>query len=491
MKDDNTMSSANKVVLMINWILDILLDLGYIVEFFKGGRSLLYVLTFVFLTVAPMTVATMIYSKNKGSNAVKHITIIGYIFVYIFVMFTSTRTILYTYAFPVLAVYFLYFDIGLILRYCAGMLVINVVRVAWQVVFYGMRDFSNTTDYTIQIGGVLAFSLAMIQGTALSNKLSKEKMDNINNEKNKQEMILNDVLKLAGVLNSNSNKIYKTVEEFAVTIDSISSGVSNIAKDTVKTDESITAQSELTHAIQNIIMETSTLSKNMEQISDSTLKTINEGMSIVNSLNNKSSIVKESNEDVYNHVVELKQKSNQIQEITSIITGISEQTNLLSLNAAIESARAGDAGRGFAVVAEEIRKLAIQSKDSVNHIVSIIAELQQKSDIAVEQGSKLKQINHEQNELIQNTKSVFENINVMIQEFNSNVGLVTQKINQIISANDKIVESINKIADISKQTSLTSQETNNMTTQKIQESIAAKELVRELIESSKQIEKYL
>jgi methyl-accepting chemotaxis protein len=68
----------------------------------------------------------------------------------------------------------------------------------------------------------------------------------------------------------------------------------------------------------------------------------------------------------------LQSKSLQIDGILSIIRGISDQTNLLALNASIEAARAGEAGKGFSVVADEIRKLAENTKVSLNNIVSII-----------------------------------------------------------------------------------------------------------------------
>lgn len=151
---------------------------------------------------------------------------------------------------------------------------------------------------------------------------------------------------------------------------------------------------------------------------------------------------------------ELSENMKYIEEIVDIIKGIAEQTNLLALNAAIEAARAGEQGKGFAVVAEEVKKLAEHTKDSVGNIHGKIAGLRSKLSEVVTYTDK--------------TASELES--------------GKQLVNEVITYNNQVVKSVQKVSDEITQIAANTQEQTAVTeelAQRIGDSSQAAEILLE------------
>lgn len=491
MKKESALHSTNKVILVANWALGLFLIIGYIVEYFKGGKTLPFLLIFSLLVLVPLILGMILYNKNKEDQRIKYATLGGFGLIYSFVLFTSARTLVYVYLFPIIAVYILCFDLTLMVGACTFVFIINIARILWLVIGKGMNSPDLITDYTIQFASVFLYGISLIISTKLSNRFNSEKLASIAEEQAKQEAVLDDVLKIAAVLDTNANKVYGIVEELANATEIITSAVGEIAQGTSDTSNNIQVQTHLTDEIQSIITTTSNLSQNMGKISDETALEVKNGMDIVDKLYQNADVSKVNGDNAYVAMLDLKEKSKQIQMVTEIISGISEQTNLLSLNASIESARAGEAGRGFAVVADEIRKLATQSKDSVNDIDKIIFELLEKADHSVDAVTRMNQVAQEQNELIARTKTIFDQTIVKMNDVNQNARSVNDSVSKILASNNKIVDSISNISAVSQQTTANAEEVNAMSNKNHEQSQQAIELVVELIETSQEMKKYI
>jgi len=487
----NGVSRTNKASIFIVSLIDILFVLASILQLSTGIDSKAGVIFFMALTIITFLLNLFFYKKDSSSPKLKYIILIGFFIVYTFALFNTEQTIVFVDIIAVLILCFLYFDLKLIITIGSATVIVNILKVLYFIFVKGISDSSTLYDYSIQVLTMIIIAIALYMATKISNDLNNEKLISIEEGRKKQEAIMLDVLKIAGVLEHDSTQVFEIISELQNSSDTVNNAVTNITTAMESTVSNVQAQHLLTQNIQNVISETSETAKNATSVSSETIVAMNDGVKIVKELIEKSTIVNENSKSVEKSMIQLKDNTSKIQSITKVITGISNQTNILSLNASIESARAGEAGKGFAVVANEIRNLATQSGDSAEEITTIVKTLQEMVDNCVAEVDKLRNVNKEQNELITNTESIFNDTILKMNNVNDNVTLVFDKINAILSHNNEIVDSIQEISTYSEETMAGLEETTAITNENNDRATQTKLLAQELLQTSNEMKKYI
>lgn len=184
-------------------------------------------------------------------------------------------------------------------------------------------------------------------------------------------------------------------------------------------------------------------------------------MDIINALDESNTKTVEAIKVVAQNVEATDHSVAEISSAVNVITAIADQTNLLSLNASIEAARAGDAGRGFAVVANEISTLAEQSSESAKKIEEILETLVADSKRSIEKMEEVNKHLQEQQNNLKSTQSEFANVTSGIVNTRRQSGLVDGQAKECDVSRTSVVDIISRISSISEGNASSTQETTS------------------------------
>ncbi len=196
-----------------------------------------------------------------------------------------------------------------------------------------------------------------------------------------------------------------------------------------------------TAALSEDIHEVSCTVEKVEEIVKKTEKMIDDGMSMVRELGERAKETTSITLQVGQNIEELKNETGLINGFVKTIAEISQQTNLLSLNASIEAARAGEFGRGFAVVADEIRKLADDSAIAAKEIQNNVEVITQRTDDTVENAKSAEEMVALQAEVVENVVAIFK-------AMNTEMTMLVEGLKDIISSTER--------ADVEREDTLSS-----------------------------------
>lgn len=248
--------------------------------------------------------------------------------------------------------------------------------------------------------------------------------------------------------------------------------------------QTLAANNEISKAVEDVAEGSTGMAASISKINENLLEMSNETKDInasVDEIKNQTTAVQDSSKIMNDKIKSMQDSSHKMDEgisaiskrietvnttvdkvsnIVSVIEEISSETNLLSLNASIEAARAGDAGKGFAVVAQEIRVLSDNTNTELENIKQIISSLVEECRYCVQASSTIVEDNAKQKEEIKAVLDEFGSLDEQIQKTAEKADEIEELVTAMIELNDDITKSSNSLTDVSAANAAATEEMN-------------------------------
>ncbi|PWV88402.1 methyl-accepting chemotaxis protein [Paenibacillus cellulosilyticus] len=293
-----------------------------------------------------------------------------------------------------------------------------------------------------------------------------------------------EVLATASVLTEASRKTAVSAKEIAVATEEIAGGATSLA---IEAERGSDLTTTISTQMQNLLSN----NQSMEASATTVQQASEQGTSYMNVLIEKTGLTEQMTRSMVEKVDRLKDSTSSIRKILDVLNNLTKQTNILSLNATIEAARAGVAGKGFMVVADEIRKLADQSRHSIDVVAQITDTIQREIDETVEVLTEAHPIFQEQVSSVKETNQIFMAVQSHMSQFSDSLGSVTEAIGKLDESQSVLSDAMTSVSAVAEQSSATSQEVASLSNEQLSVSEELVKLSNRLEDASNKLQQSL
>ncbi|ADC49021.1 methyl-accepting chemotaxis sensory transducer [Alkalihalophilus pseudofirmus OF4] len=270
----------------------------------------------------------------------------------------------------------------------------------------------------------------------------------------------NEVLSYSGKVTQDTTQLVETSQQVMISTEELASGAAKVSENL---QDTVVFVEEMDAAFDKNVEAIEAASEFGEQVSAAVL----DGEKAIQAQESISAENKKATNQMVASVGSLTDHIHSIEEMAELVSGISDQTNLLALNAAIEAARAGEAGKGFAVVADEVRKLAEQSREATKKIFTMTNALTKQMSAAHEAVKNGEHLQAEQSSVLQSTTAVFQDIEKAASAMSAQLHSLVHTTNETKQKASKVLEIVEEISAVTEETAAGSEEISASTNEQL------------------------
>lgn len=459
----------------------------------QGIRTTGYAGMITFVCVISVAVIGICIKRKPDSHKLKYIGLVG------LVITSFILSYAYTYGFirvlgalPIIGC-MLFFDYRFTVRasavYGATILGVNFVQIVLEQRY---ADDSHGLMETILVTSAVFLLLAIIMlTTRVAALFNRDSIGSIEAEHDRQKEMMEDVLSVAEEVRKGTEHAMDVVNRLNDSTEVVNGAMKDISSSTYATSENIQSQTVMTQNIQDSIQVTLQSSESMVNTARKSDELNQQNLILMEELKQQSQMIASTNSEVAASMRELQKRTEAVKGIADTIFAISSKTNLLALNASIESARAGEAGRGFAVVAEEIRQLAEKTRQETENIARILEELSDNAREAAGAVNRSVEAAGVQDEMIEKVSLSFEemsqNVNGLIDEIEN----IDEMLENLSQSNNQIVDRITSLSATTEEVTASSAQAAEMSVENLDNAEIAQKQLNTILEVSHQLDKYI